>query len=156
MKIKLFLIILSTLLIQCTNYTVTKAQSVPPTIVSVTYSTVFSGYLVSVKAINPELLFRGYRLYVGISEADSRAQNSLDTGYSCDGANQLFNIPTTYNLEVVQSDAPLNSGNSCRFKTTLTSGKYISIRSTIVGFNSTGSGIANFRLSEPSNTVIVP
>jgi hypothetical protein len=156
MNFKIIHFIATLFLVSCTNYTVSKAQSVPPTIVSVTYSSVFSGYLISVKAINPELLFRGYRLYVGSSETEARAQNSLDTGFSCDGANQLFNIPTTYNFEAVQSDASLNSGNSCRFKTTLSAGKYINIRSTIIGFNSTGGGIANFRLSEPSNTVIVP
>lgn len=149
----------------CTNYSTSKQRTVPPILISVSnltgISAIPSGYLITMRAGNPEIFFLGYRLYVGNTESASRNPADLNQGFDCDGGIKIIpNQPLEYSAEVSPKTDGLsavnpgeNANRICKFTTTVTTGQYLTLRSLLRSQTTTGTSI---NISAPSNSLIVP
>ncbi len=90
----LFIItVATTITLNCTNYSSTKAESAPPIMISVV-ATDTNRYSITARAQNPEIIFGGYRMYPGMTERDSRNPGDLNNGIDCFGGTaQIPNQP---------------------------------------------------------------
>ncbi len=156
MKLKFFC--LSLLFISCSNYTTTKLKPVPPILLSI--KPIPTGYLLTMRASNPEIFFAGYRMFVGTSENSARNPTDFNSGVDCFGINLLPNLPIEYSIEISPTAgalAPVEAGDNpnrvCKMVTSLSSGSYISLRTLLLSFQ-VGGG--SFTFSAPSNALIVP
>ena len=149
-----------TLILGCTNYSVTKSKTVPPILVSITaISGVTAGYTIKMRVTNQEPFFAGYKLYFAANENGARNPSDLNSGLSCTSGPAIIpNQPIEYVLEVATdvSTLPANSNRLCTYQTTLTSGQYISVRTLLVSIQPSNQGGNRINPSLPSNTLIVP
>ena len=152
-----FITVITLLLAACTNHTSREQFSSPPTIVSIT--PIASGHQILIRAVNAELVFAGYTLFVGTSETDVSAKAS---GTACSTAVLLPNTPTEYSIEASSAAGPLsaaatgeNANRVCKFPVALQSGQYVLIKSQILSIQP-DTGIIEYRYSPPSNIVSVP
>ncbi|EMY79112.1 putative lipoprotein [Leptospira weilii serovar Ranarum str. ICFT] len=159
----LFLLPVFSFLLGCPHYSTTRLISTPPTLISVI--PIASGYELRMRAGNPELLFSGYRLYVGNTENESRFPSGLDSGIEC--VNGILNIipnqPLEYSIELSPNDGPLaaigtgeNANRICKMNVTLSSGQYLTLRSQVLVVSITNGNASGFVFSMPSNSLRVP
>lgn len=156
-----YLVFLIGLLFGCTNYSVSKAKTVPPILVAIIpISGVTSGYQIKMRVTNQEPFFAGYKLYVGADENAARNPSDLvNSGNSCTGAPGIIpNQPIEYYLEVAPSVAslPATGNRLCTYQTTLNPGEYISVRTLLLSITPSNQGGNRINPSLPSNTLIVP
>jgi hypothetical protein len=148
----LFLALLG--LFSCTNYSTTSSVQAPPLLVSIENKG-NSNFIIKVRAQNPEIIFQGYRLHTGITEAESINPVDLNVGTVCVLATSAVVQPAEYLFEVDPSEAANTSGVVCRFKTTLTPGQFLTIRTLGLAFN-LQNGVSNLSVSAPSNSLPIP
>jgi len=117
-------------LISCTNYSVSRVQTVPPILISLaTLST--GGHLLVYRGTNPEIFFAGYKLYIGSTANEARNPEVLSSGIDCINRSLLPNLPIEYSIEIytsvglTQVATGENASRVCKFSTSLVSGKYI-------------------------------
>ena len=152
-------IILFTFFIQsCTNYSVSRVQTVPPILISLaTLNT--GGHLLVYRGTNPEIFFAGYKLYTGSTANEARNPSVLSSGLDCTNRSLLPNLPIEYSIEIFTSEGLTqvatgeNANRVCKFSTLLESGKYISLRTLLLSFQPGSQGL---QYSSPSNALIVP
>ncbi|MCB1159558.1 MAG: hypothetical protein H7A25_26530 [Leptospiraceae bacterium] len=153
MKIFSFSYLALFLLLSCSNYSTNKIKTVPPTLVSITASN--GGYILKIRANNPEVFFLGYRLYMGTTESEARNPADLSSGANCvNGLRTIPNQPIEYSMEI-NSDPNINSGTMCKFQVNVQSGQYISIRGLLLSINLSNAS-DSVSPSQPSNAIIVP
>jgi hypothetical protein len=146
--------------LSCTNYTASPTFQIPPTLISAV-SNGNSNFRLTVRATNPELIFQGYRLFSGATESEARNQADLNVGTDCSLSNAALTVlpvqPRDYIFEIDPSTSTpvAGSGIDCKFRVTLTSGTFISIRSLGLSIR-TQSNTSSFRVSGPSNAIILP
>lgn len=141
---------------QCSNYTATKYNTVPPLLVSIAANSDIAGYSITVRANNPEIFFVGYRLYVGNSDGEARNPADLTSGYNCaSGLAIIPNQPIEYTLDIDPDTAATRGGVACTFAANVTTGQYISIRGLLLSIQPTQTN-NSFSLSLPSNSLIIP
>ncbi|TGN16912.1 LIC11661 family lipoprotein [Leptospira idonii] len=144
--------------VSCTNYTSSQSMQAPPLLVSVT-SNGNSNYTVRVRATNPELIFQGYRLFVGASESAARNPGDLNAGTDCTFQSATLTVlpvqPSEYVFEIDPADTLPSSGVACRFRTAVSSGQFISVRSIGISYTPQ-NGSSGLRVSGPSNSVSIP
>ncbi|TGL19010.1 hypothetical protein EHQ46_14485 [Leptospira yanagawae] len=138
----------------CTNYSTTSSVQAPPTLISITNNG-NSNFTIKVRAQNPELIFQGYRLYEAPSEALAQNPNDLNQGAQCLLAQTAIVQPIEYTFEVDPSSNANTAGVSCRIFATLTPGNHISFRTLGLAVDLANS-TSSYRVSPPSNTLIVP
>ncbi|AYV54471.1 LIC11661 family lipoprotein [Leptospira kmetyi] len=159
----LFLLPVFSLLLGCPHYSTTRLISTPPTLISIV--PIATGYELRLRAGNPELLFRGYRLFVANTENDSRFPADLNTGIDC--VNGLLNLipnqPLEYSIELSPNSGPLaaigtgeNANRICKMNVTLTSGQYLTLRSEVLVISVRNGSASGFVFSMPSNSLKVP
>ncbi|MCW7470483.1 LIC11661 family lipoprotein [Leptospira kanakyensis] len=139
---------------RCTNYSTTASVQAPPTLISIVNNG-NSNFILKVRAQNPEFIFQGYRIYSGTTEALAQNPPDLNLGAECFLAQAAIVQPIEYTFEVDPSTNPNTAGVSCRIFTTLITGTYISMRTLGLSVNLQDS-TRTFRVSIPSNTLIVP
>lgn len=138
----------------CTNYSTTSAVQAPPTLISITNNG-NSNFTIKVRAQNPELIFQGYRLFEAPTEALAQNPTDLNQGAQCLLAQASIVQPIEYLFEVDPSSNANTAGVSCRIFATITPGNYISLRTLGLAVNLANS-TSSYRVSPPSNTLIVP
>lgn len=141
-------------LFSCTNYSTTSSVQAPPLLVSIENKG-NSNFIIKVRAQNPEIIFQGYRLHTGITEAESRNPVDLNVGTDCVLATSAVVQPAEYLFEVDPNETPNTAGVVCRFKTTLTPGQFLTIRTLGLAFNLQNS-VSNLSVSAPSNSLPIP
>ncbi|MDX1959760.1 MAG: hypothetical protein SFU98_14385 [Leptospiraceae bacterium] len=158
LKLKIYLLTF-TFLISCTNYSTSKSISIPPILTSV-YK-IPTGYLVTFRAVNAELFFLDYKLYIGANDNSARNPPDLNAGVGCTNRTILPNLPAEYSIEISPNTgdkATVNTGENgarvCKFQTTVTTGQFIAMRSTVLSFQPGQPTNVSFSLS--SNALIVP
>ncbi|ASV08128.1 hypothetical protein B2G50_00505 [Leptospira interrogans serovar Canicola] len=151
------------LFIGCPHYSTTRLISTPPTLISIV--PIATGYELRLRAGNPELLFDGYKLYVGNTENDSRFPADLNSGIECMNGilNILPNQPLEYSIELSQTEGPLaaigtgeNTNRICKMQVSVTSGQYLTLRSQVLVVSITNGTATGFVFSMPSNSLRVP
>lgn len=155
-------VLVSALFLSCTNYSVTKTHSTPPILVSI--SAIPTGYQIVMRTTNQEPFLLGYKLYVGATVNDARNPADLSTGLDCSGGIKLFpNQPIEYSAEVSSNTGGLAAPNAgengnriCKFQTSLTSGKYVAMRTILISIQPSNQGGNSFNYSLPSNALVVP
>ena len=156
--LKSYLFICLFLISGCTNYTVSRIQTIPPILISLT-SLQSGGYLLVYRGTNPEIFFAGYKLYTGVGPSEARNPNDLFSGIDCSSRALLPNLPIEYSIEIHSSPglsavgAGENANRVCKFQTSLTPGTYISVRTLLLSFQ---VGSQAFQFSAPSNALLVP
>ncbi|MCZ8341952.1 MAG: hypothetical protein O9301_02890 [Leptospira sp.] len=140
--------------VTCTNYSTTPSVQAPPTLVSIENKG-NSNFIIKVRAQNPELIFRGYRLHTGITEQESRNPIDVNIGTDCVLAPTAVVQPTEYLFEADPSEAANSAGVVCRFRTTLTPGQFLSIRTLGLAINLQNS-TSTLSVSPPSNSLLIP
>ncbi|MBM9499507.1 hypothetical protein JWG44_04490 [Leptospira sp. 201903071] len=159
----LFLLPVVSLLFGCPHYSTTRLISTPPTLISVV--PIATGYELRMRAGNPELLFSGYRLFVGNTENESRFPSDLNSGTDCVGGvlNLIPNQPLEYSIELSTNSGPLatpatgeNTNRICKMSVTVTSGQYLTLRSEVLVISITNGATSGFVFSMPSNSLRVP
>ncbi len=144
--------------INCTNYSVTKNLPNPPVLVSLAKLKT-GGHLLVYRGNTSDIFFAGYKLYTGSSATAARNPSSLTAGLDCTNRSLIPNLPIEYSIEIFSSEGLSgvvegdNSSRVCKFKTLLTSGEYISIRTLLLSFQ---VGSQGFQFSAPSNALVVP
>ncbi|TGN13403.1 LIC11661 family lipoprotein [Leptospira ilyithenensis] len=145
-------------IVDCTNYTTSASNQAPPLLVSA-LNNGNSNFILRVRASNPEIIFQGYRLFHGNSESEARNPGDLNSGSDCSLQNGqitvLTNQPTEYIFEIDPVAAAATSGAVCRFRRTVSSGQYISVRAISLSL-STQNSSSSLRVSGPSNAIILP
>lgn len=143
----------------CTNYTVSRIQTVPPVLISLSSVSQTGGHLLVYRGTNPEIFFAGYKLYTGKTPGEARNPVSLFSGIDCTSRALLPNLPIEYSIEISTTsglstvNAGENANRVCKFQTSLSSGSYISLRTLLLTFQ---VGSQGFQYSAPSNSLIVP
>lgn len=142
----------------CTNYSVSRVQTIPPILISLaTLST--GGHLLIYRGTNPEIFFAGYKLYIGNTPNEARNPDVLSSGLDCINRSLLPNLPIEYSIEIFTSSGLTqvatgeNANRVCKFSTNLVSGKYIALRTLLLSFQPGNQGLT---YSSPSNALIVP
>jgi hypothetical protein len=151
-----FLYILLSLL-ECTNYSATKSNTAPPTLINIE-ATAANTYRIEARAQNPEVLFQGYRLYPGLTDKQSRNPDDLNQGIDClmgSGIPALPNQPFTYVYEITPTPGSPSNGVTCQFLADLGPGVFITVRSLILSLN-VSANAGSFSTSGPSNTLVLP
>jgi len=144
--------------INCTNYSVTKNLPNPPVLVSLAKLST-GGHLLVYRGNTSDIFFAGYKLYTGSTATAARNPSSLTAGLDCINRSLLPNLPIEYSIEIFTSEGLSgvvegdNSSRVCKFKTLLTSGEYISVRTLLLSFQ---IGSQGFQFSAPSNALVVP
>ncbi|WP_210414395.1 LIC11661 family lipoprotein [Leptospira jelokensis] len=138
----------------CTNYSTTASVQAPPTLISITNNG-NSNFTIKVRAQNPELIFQGYRLFEAPTEALAQNPSDLNQGAQCLLAQTAIVQPIEYTFEVDPSQNANTAGVSCRIFATLTPGNHISLRTLGLAVN-LSNNTSSYRVSPPSNTLIVP
>lgn len=144
----------SFVLYSCTNYSTTPSVQAPPTLVSIENKG-NSNFIIKVRAQNPELIFQGYRLHTGVTEQESRNPIDVNIGTDCVIATSAVVQPAEYLFEVDPSDSANTAGVVCRFRTTLTPGQFLTIRTLGLAINLQNSS-SRFSVSSPSNSLLIP
>ncbi|MDF3818679.1 hypothetical protein P3G55_02135 [Leptospira sp. 96542] len=139
----------------CTNYTSTPSFQAPPTLISATNHG-NSNFTLSVRAQNPEIIFQGYRLFVGNSEEEARNPINVNLGAG-DCALVLGAVvqPIDYLFEIDPSENTANPAAVCRFFATVSPGQFVSLRSLGLAINLQNNS-SQFRVSGPSNAIPLP
>ncbi|RHX85011.1 LIC11661 family lipoprotein [Leptospira stimsonii] len=159
----LFLLPVISFLFGCPHYSTTRLISTPPTLISIV--PIATGYELRMRAGNPELLFSGYRLFVGNTENESRFPADLNAGIDCVGGvlNLIPNQPLEYSIELSPNTGPLatpatgeNANRICKMNVTVTSGQYLTLRSQVLVISITNGSTSGFVFSMPSNSLKVP
>ena len=156
--LKICLVLSALFPLRCTNYTVSRIQTIPPILLSLTQATT-GGYILVYRGTNPEIFFAGYKLYIGASANEARNPTSLFSGIDCTSRALLPNLPIEYSIEINQTsglstvNAGENANRVCKFQTSLTPGTYISLRTLLLSFQ---VGSQGFQYSAPSNALVVP
>ena len=152
------ILLINGILISCTNYSVSRVQTVPPILISLaTLST--GGHLLVYRGTNPEIFFAGYKLYIGSTANEARNPLVLSSGIDCINRSLLPNLPIEYSIEIYTSAGLTqvatgeNANRVCKFSTSLVSGNYISLRTLLLSFQPGSQGL---QYSSPSNALIVP
>jgi hypothetical protein len=157
-SLKTIYLILFFSLLSCLNYSVTKNQTNPPVLISLSNLST-GGHLLVYRGNTSDLFFAGYKLYTGSTASNARNPSSLSSGIDCINRSLLPNLPREYSIEIYTSDGLSqivegdNSNRVCKFKTLLNSGEYISLRTLQLSFQ---LGSQGFQYSAPSNALIVP
>jgi len=144
--------------VNCTNYSVTKTLPNPPVLISLAKLNT-GGHLLVYRGNTSDIFFAGYKLYTGSSATAARNPSSLTTGLDCTNRALLPNLPIEYSIEIFTSEGLSgvvegdNGNRVCKFKTLLTSGDYISVRTLLLSFQ---IGSQGFQFSSPSNALVVP
>ncbi len=144
----------------CTNYTSNASVQIPPLLVSATNNG-NSIFTLDVRATNPELIFQGYRLYAGPTENDARNQGDLNAGTDCSISGGTMTVlpvqPRNYVFLIDPSTSlpTLGSGIDCKFRISLSSGTYVSVRALGLSVR-IRSGTSGLNISGPSNAIILP
>lgn len=157
MKYAILLTLAQIFLVQCTNYSATKSNTAPPTLISIE-AIAANTYRIEARAQNPEILFQGYRLYPGLTDKQARNPGDLNQGIDCligAGIPDLPNQPFTYVYEISPTAGAPSVGTTCLFVANLNPGTFISVRSLVLSLNISNS-TGNFSTSGPSNTIILP
>lgn len=110
---------------QNNNYTTQELSVNPPVLLDVQAEG--TGHVISFSAYNPDLIFLGYRLFVGTSEKDVRNQNS-SAGIDCSPLYVSTTTPGTYELEVKPDSYTPTSGRVCAVTLSLPSGSWVALR----------------------------
>jgi hypothetical protein len=146
-------------LISCTNYTVSRTQTIPPILISIS-NREGGGHLLVFRGANPEIFFTGYKLYVGSNTNEVRNPSNLSSGIDCENRTIIPNLPLEYSIEINPNSTTLSQVNTgengnrvCRFPSTLNSGQVISVRSLLLSIQ---PGAQSFQYSTPSNSLVVP
>ncbi|MCB1142892.1 MAG: hypothetical protein H7A24_15315 [Leptospiraceae bacterium] len=156
---KAILFIFVFLVINCTNYSVSKTQTVPPILISLSART-GGGHLLVFRGTNPEFFFVGYKLYVSNSVNSARNPSSLTGGVDCENRGIIPNLPLEYSIEIYADSvglSPVNTGENgnriCKFPVNLSSGSVIAVRSLLLSIQ---PGSQVYQFSTPSNALVVP
>lgn len=157
---KIFFAIASLIFIffNCTNYSVTKTLPNPPVLISLAKLST-GGHLLVYRGNTSDIFFAGYKLYTGSSATAARNPSSLTAGLDCSNRSLLPNLPIEYSIEIYTSEGLSgvvegdNGSRVCKFKTLLTAGDYISVRTLLLSFQ---IGSQGFQFSAPSNALVVP
>ncbi|EQA36171.1 hypothetical protein LEP1GSC047_3390 [Leptospira inadai serovar Lyme str. 10] len=147
------------------NYSNTPIVTAPPTIIGI--APIATGYEIRLRAGNAEFLFNGYTLFTGSTAFDSRNPSSFSQGIPCQlPLNLIPNQPIEYSIEVSPTAGPLavvptgssqNPNRVCKIVTTISTGQYVTLRSSVLALNLVGGTAKDvFVFSLPSNTLIVP
>lgn len=160
----LLLLLLGSLL-GCTSYTTSPQYASIPTLIKI--DAIATGYELVYRAGNPEIFFKGYKLYIGNTESESHdPPDILNSGYGCSVySGQLANFGTEYSIEIstdttnslAAAAAGENSNRYCKIEipTALQAGQYVTLRSLLLSIRA-GTGTGGFSISPPSNTLQVP
>lgn len=144
--------------INCTNYSVTKTLPNPPVLVSLAKLST-GGHLLVYRGNTSDIFFAGYKLYRGSTASAARNPSSLTAGLDCTNRTLIPNLPIEYSIEIYTSEGLSgvvegdNGNRVCKFKTLLTSGEYVSVRTLLLSFQ---VGSQGFQFSSPSNALVVP
>ncbi|PJZ68297.1 hypothetical protein CH373_10390 [Leptospira perolatii] len=144
------------------NYSTNRIVTTPPTIISI--SAISSGHEIRLRAGNPEFLFNGYTLYAASTEFASRNPADFSSGANCQlPLNLIPNQPIEYSIEVSPNTGPLaapgvgeNQNRVCKIIATLTSGQFVTLRSSVFSVDLNNATKDVFVFSLPSNTISVP
>ncbi|TGK00592.1 hypothetical protein EHO59_11600 [Leptospira semungkisensis] len=150
------------LILSCNNYSSNRIITNPPTIIEV--SPIATGYELRLRAGNPEAFFGGYTLYVGATSDASRNPSDFASGFPCQKPLALIpNQPIEYSIEVSPTAGPLavpgageNQKRVCKIVATLSSGQYITLRSSVISLDLNTATRDVYVFSMPSNTMKVP
>ncbi|MDZ4726606.1 MAG: hypothetical protein SH817_10640 [Leptospira sp.] len=144
----------------CTNHSSSPSIQIPPLLVTAVNNQ-NSTFTLTVRATNPELIFQGYRLFVGQTENDARNSGDLNAGTDCSmGAGTMTVLPVqptvyTFLIDPSESLPVLGSGIACKFRILVSSGSYISVRSLGLSIQTQNSS-STLRVSGPSNAILLP
>ena len=155
--IQLFLVMGVCLSLSCSSdesapYAITNFTSEPiaaniPIILSIEVDG--DGHLVTIRAQNEEIVFSGYRLYTGASEAEARQQL---TGSDCSYFSQAEGVDhVEYVIEVRPGISEVSSSSYlCFVSQALIPGEWVVLRALAF------QNILEVTPGEPSNAVLVP
>lgn len=146
----------------CKHYSSNRIITTPPTLIGI--APISSGYELRLRAGNPEAFFGGYTLYSAATVFDSRNPSDFSIGKGCElPLNLLPNQPIEYSIEITTSTGPLstpgpgeNTNRVCKIITTLNSGDYITLRSSVISLDLNSGTKDIYVFSMPSNTLQVP
>ncbi len=162
-RISFFIISSSSIfLLSCYNYSSNRIITNPPTLVGI--ATIATGHELRIRAGNAEAFFGGYTLYTGTTAFASRNPSDFSTGKGCVlPLNLLPNQPIEYSIEVTPNSGPLaapgtgeNQNRVCKIIATLTTGEFITLRSSVISLDLNSATKDIYVYSMPSNTLQVP
>jgi len=156
--LKPFLLVVLLALSQCTNFSSSVAVAVPPILISAAKNSE-TNFTLRVRATNPELIFQGYRLYVANREIDSRNPGDVNAGTDCNLAGGTLTLlpvqPIEYVFEIDPATTAPGAGVACRFRTTASTGQFVTVRSLGLSVQVSLS-TSSLRVSGPSNSLLLP